>query len=187
MDLRPPARDTLEPCRVKAPRRRPDAWRSVVGNVVAAAFFCGGLTFHFVEHDGDHGTAKADLVAPAMAGEVTGSVGCVPAWGPLDERKPSDAIAFDVVRIEPDGSGAIHGKAPAGTVIHAVHACPGAGDVTVGSDGTFSVGVERLPVGRSVIRLRGTLPDGTAAMTLSGMAVTVQPDRKSRPDLAMVY
>lgn len=93
---------------------------------------------------------------------------------------------FDVLRVEPDGSAVIAGKAPAGSRLEIVNNDKVIAQTTVGSSGDFAAVLDNpLPPGDHEIILRAVGKDGASAQSQETATVSV-PAQKGGELLAMV-
>ena len=94
--------------------------------------------------------------------------------------------SFDLVRVEPDGSIVIAGKAAAGSVVEIVTGASVLGRTEVGPSGDFVVALDdRLKPGDYQIVLRSTAPDNVVATSTETAIVSV-PDSEAGQVLALV-
>ena len=96
------------------------------------------------------------------------------------------APAFDLLRVEPDGSVLVAGKAGAGALVEVLSGETVLGKTQAGASGDFVVVLdERLAPGDYRLALRATAPDGNAALS-EGTAIVSVPETKDGQVLAMV-
>ena len=103
--------------------------------------------------------------------------------------KPAQEIApptFDIVRVEPNGSMVIAGKAEPNARVEIINGSTVLGTATSGASGDFAAVLEEpLEPGDYQIVLRATTPDNLAATSLETAIVTV-PDDEAGQVLALV-
>ncbi|WP_048647745.1 LysM peptidoglycan-binding domain-containing protein [Nitratireductor soli] len=96
------------------------------------------------------------------------------------------APTFDVVRVEPDGSMVVAGRAAPNATVEIVHGATVLGTATSGPGGDFAAVLEDpLKPGDYQIVLRATTPDNVAATSVETAIVTV-PDNEAGQVLALV-
>ncbi|NTF31376.1 LysM peptidoglycan-binding domain-containing protein [Rhizobium skierniewicense] len=126
----------------------------------------------------DDGAPRPTPAAPAT-----------PPASPALVPAPGDAAqlpTFDVLRVEPDGSAVIAGKAPAGTTLEIVNNGQVIAKTPVESTGDFAAVLDNpLAPGDHQIILRATGKDGKVAQSAETATVSV-PSQKSGELLAMV-
>ncbi|MCD1644185.1 LysM peptidoglycan-binding domain-containing protein [Aurantimonas coralicida] len=99
----------------------------------------------------------------------------------------ADAPRFDLLRVEPDGSTIIAGRAPAESRIALMSGETVLGGDTAGIGGDFAVVLDApLPPGDHAITIRATLPDGTVSRSQETAIVSVPPRDRPGELLAMV-
>ncbi|HTV71607.1 MAG TPA: LysM peptidoglycan-binding domain-containing protein [Rhizobiaceae bacterium] len=129
---------------------------------------------------------------PAAVAELPASADPTPdPAAPKDERLPEPAAAavvpsFDVVRVEPDGSMVIAGKAALEALVEALSADATIGKTQSGGDGDFAIVLDQpLKPGDYEIKLRSTDKAGTVAMSVETAIVSV-PETPGGQVLAMI-
>ncbi|MBB3948008.1 nucleoid-associated protein YgaU [Rhizobium skierniewicense] len=126
----------------------------------------------------DDGAPRPTPAAPAT-----------PPASPASAPAPGDAAqlpTFDVLRVEPDGSAVIAGKAPAGTTLEIVNNGQVIAKTPVESTGDFAAVLDNpLAPGDHQIILRATGKDGKVAQSAETATVSV-PSQKNGELLAMV-
>jgi nucleoid-associated protein YgaU len=96
------------------------------------------------------------------------------------------APAFDLLRVEPDGSVLVAGKAGAGATVEVLSGETVLGKAEAGASGDFVVVLdERLAPGDYRLALRATAPEGGAALS-DGAAIVSVPEAEGGQVLAMV-
>ena len=96
------------------------------------------------------------------------------------------APAFDLLRVEPDGSVLVAGKAGAGALVEVLSGETVLGRAEAGASGDFVVVLdEQLAPGDYRLTLRATAPDGDATLS-DGTAIVSVPESKDGQVLAMV-
>lgn len=146
--------------------------------------------------DGASGDAvtAADVTGLVENPAVTDSVDAAANAGDRDEgRADGDAAAasqaprFDLLRVEPDGSTVIAGRAPADSSIALMSDKTVLGGDTAGIGGDFAVVLDApLPPGDHAITIRATLPDGSVTRSQETAIVSVPPRDRPGELLAMV-
>ncbi|EKF20360.1 LysM peptidoglycan-binding domain-containing protein [Nitratireductor pacificus] len=123
----------------------------------------------------------AQQAAPGPAAQPTGE----PAAQTGSEAEVI-APSFDLVRVEPNGSVVIAGRAAPGATVEIIHGATVLGTATSGPGGDFAAVLEEpLKPGDYQIVLRATTPDNVAATSLETAIVTV-PDNEAGQVLALV-
>jgi nucleoid-associated protein YgaU len=126
----------------------------------------------------------ASVAAPAAQPAAPGAETPVPpavAGGKQDRLAPS----FDLVRVEPDGSMVIAGRAAPDAKVEMLIGDKVIGEATAGADGDFAIVLDKpLEPGDYQIALRATGPDGT--VTSPETAIVSVPKTPEGQVLAMV-
>lgn len=101
---------------------------------------------------------------------------------------PSDVPTFDILRVEPDGSTVMAGKAAVGATVRLTDgAARVLGEEKVGPGGDFAIVLDTpLSVGEHQIRIEATKPDGAAAVSRETAIVSVPERGRESELLAMV-
>lgn len=119
--------------------------------------------------------------APASAASPPGSGTASPVSVPVSPP------TFDILRVEPDGSAVLAGKAPAGARVSLIDGERRIGGETANVAGEFVVVLEdRLPEGDHQLRLEATMPDGRALPSAEAAIVSVPEEGREGELLAMV-
>lgn len=123
------------------------------------------------------GTDNGAPAAPASA----------PATAPADnQQSAADLPVFDVLRVEPDGSAVIAGKAKAGSLLEILNNGQVISKADIGQSGDFAAVLDNpLPPGDHQLVLRSTDKDGKVVQSDEIATVSVPKD-KSGTLLAMV-
>ncbi|WP_029618431.1 Ig-like domain-containing protein [Pseudorhizobium marinum] len=117
------------------------------------------------------------------------SVATAPDTATADSTQPTAAPvtpAFDVLRVEPDGSTVIAGRAEPGATIEVNGGDAAIASTKVGPSGDFVIALdEPLPAGDYQLTLKATTPDGRTVTSDETATVSI-PDNASGKLLAMV-
>ena len=117
------------------------------------------------------------------------SVATAPDTATADSTQPTAAPvtpAFDVLRVEPDGSTVIAGRADPGATIEVNGGDAAIASTKVGPSGDFVIALdEPLPAGDYQLTLKATTPDGRTVTSDETATVSI-PDNASGKLLAMV-
>ena len=135
-------------------------------------------------------TPPADGAAtppPTMAAEPPATMAAEP---PADAAAPAPAgpvaPTFDVVRVEPDGSVVIAGKAASQALVELLSGATVLASTTAGAEGDFAIILdEPLKPGDYQITLRATPPGGTAIASLETAVLSI-PETPGGQVLAMI-
>ena len=135
-------------------------------------------------------TPPADGAAtppPTMAAEPPATMAAEP---PADAAAPAPAgpvaPTFDVVRVEPDGSVVIAGKAAPQALVELLSGATVLASTTAGAEGDFAIILdEPLKPGDYQITLRATPPGGTAIASLETAVLSI-PETPGGQVLAMI-
>jgi nucleoid-associated protein YgaU len=96
------------------------------------------------------------------------------------------APAFDILRVESNGSVLVAGKAEKGALVEVLSGTDVLGAIKAQANGDFAIVIEdRLKPGDYQLVLRQTLPDGRSANSIETATVSV-PDKPAGPVLALV-
>ncbi|KQT80361.1 hypothetical protein ASG54_07245 [Aureimonas sp. Leaf460] len=118
--------------------------------------------------------------APATA---TGETAATTAAADLGPPVPT----FDILRVEPDGSTVMAGKAAAGSTVRLTDGTSVLGEDKVGPGGDFAIVLDKpLPVGEHQIRIEATGADGAAATSRETAIVSVPEPGREDELLALV-
>ncbi len=131
-------------------------------------------------------TPGATLPADAAAAGGTEQAGKTgrPA-PPADAAKPTPA--FDVLRVEPDGSTVIAGKAEPNSTLEVTDGNAVVAKVQVGPSGDFAIVLDNpLPPGDHQLVLKATGKDGKSVVSEETATISIPVDKKSGKLLAMV-
>ncbi|WP_320199374.1 LysM peptidoglycan-binding domain-containing protein [Agrobacterium sp. rho-13.3] len=171
----------------------PDSLDETTSRLITTARTAAERTIAFLRGLPTDATAAAAQVR-RLAGVFTGTDdGAVlpqqPAAATAPTPAPTNAAqvpTFDVLRVEPDGSAVIAGKAAPGSKLEIVNNGQVIAQTTVQGSGDFAAVLENpLPAGDHEIILRATGKDGQAAQSQEIATVSV-PAQKSGELLAMV-
>jgi nucleoid-associated protein YgaU len=124
--------------------------------------------------------------APAEAKPADPTAAATPA--PATEPAKAEIVppAFDILRVEPDGSIVIAGQAPAGSKVEILAGSKVVGETTAGPEGDFAVVVDDpLKPGTHQIVLRATDEAAVVAMSPETAVVSI-PEQKDGQVLALV-
>ncbi|MES5097630.1 LysM peptidoglycan-binding domain-containing protein [Agrobacterium sp. BA1120] len=139
--------------------------------------------------DAREAAAQVRRLPGVFAGTDDGAPVPVAPTTPAPAAAPSDAAqlpTFDVLRVEPDGSAVIAGKAAPGSQLEIVNNGQVIAKTTAGGSGDFAAVLDNpLPPGDHEIVLRATGKDGKAAQSRETATVSV-PAQKNGELLAMV-
>jgi nucleoid-associated protein YgaU len=133
-----------------------------------------GLPFVRLTATGDLPTKTAPAAQSNTASTSPSQVSAAPIVLPTKPPDTRRAPAFDVVRVEPDGSAVIAGRAAPGVPVELLRGDEVLGRVVADQNGEFVLIPPRLPSGDYQIALRAKLPDGTDATSERSAAVTVE-------------
>ncbi|BDA84016.1 hypothetical protein Sa4125_15580 [Aureimonas sp. SA4125] len=101
--------------------------------------------------------------------------------------EPLVSPTFDIVRVEPDGSVVLAGRAPAGSAIVLLDGTTRIGGDTASASGDFVVALDdRLKVGEHQLTLQATAPDGRATTSAETAIVNIPEKGRENELLAMV-
>ncbi|MDN2567174.1 LysM peptidoglycan-binding domain-containing protein [Aquibium sp. A9E412] len=180
----------------------------LLGALIAAgatAYFAGALDPYLGRDapvvaalpEGDAQAGRDDAAAPQPATPITGADAPQDAGAEAPEAGPDGAgetpaatevvvPAFDLVRVEPDGSIVIAGRAAPGASVEVVTGSRTIGTAEAGPSGDFAVVLdEPLGPGDYEIVLRATSPDAVVATSIETAIVSV-PDSETGQVLALV-
>lgn len=132
--------------------------------------------------------AQISRLAGIFAGTDDGApVAPAPAATPADNQQPSNNLpVFDVLRVEPDGSAVIAGKAKAGSVLEILNNGQVISKADIGQSGDFAAVLDNpLPPGDHQLILRSTDKDGQVLQSDEIATVSVPKDKAGNL-LAMV-
>lgn len=124
--------------------------------------------------------------APAEAKPADPTAAATPA--PATDPAKAEIVppAFDILRVEPDGSIVIAGQAPAGSKVEILAGSKVVGETTAGPEGDFAVVVDDpLKPGTHQIVLRATDEAAVVAMSPETAVVSI-PEQKDGQVLALV-
>lgn len=126
--------------------------------------------------DGDAGKA------PDGSGE---RMAAAPSPGEGKEAGASEAPRFDIVRIEPNGDAVVAGRGKPNTVVEMLVDGKPVARALADPNGQFAIVPPPLPKGASEIVLRSRTADGQETRSPQTVAVSVSPEGKSRPLVAL--
>jgi nucleoid-associated protein YgaU len=112
----------------------------------------------------------------------------VPVPAPVTDPAKAEIVppAFDILRVEPDGSIVIAGKAPSGSKVEILTGSKVVGETTAGPEGDFAVVIDDpLKPGTHQIVLRATDEAAVVAMSPETAVVSI-PEQKDGQVLALV-
>lgn len=123
---------------------------------------------------------------PAEAKPNPGS-GSPPAAGAEPGKAAEAAVApsFDIVRVEPNGDAVVAGRGRPNTVIEMLVDGKPVAKALTDPNGQFAIVPPALPKGSSEIVLRSRTADGQEVRSPQSVAVSVAPEGKSRPLVAL--
>lgn len=98
---------------------------------------------------------------------------------------PEGTPAFDVLRVEPDGSNVVAGRTRPGAEVALMRDGRPFASATADAAGNFALVPPALPPGTSEITLQSTAPDGTRLTGRDSAVVVVAPDRRAKPLVAV--
>ncbi|TCQ12455.1 LysM domain-containing protein [Rhizobium sp. PP-F2F-G36] len=117
-------------------------------------------------------TDQANTAQPAPSGEAAAPSSTATPAAPTEMADGTDTPSFDVVRVEPDGSTVIAGRAEPNSKLEIVNGNAVVGTADVGGTGDFAAVFDKpLPPGDYQLTLRSTTPSG--AVTASDEVATV--------------
>ncbi|WP_288585398.1 LysM peptidoglycan-binding domain-containing protein [uncultured Methylobacterium sp.] len=108
-----------------------------------------------------------------------------PPAAPVQPAAPEGTPAFDVVRVEPDGSNVVAGRTRPGAEVALMRDGRPFARTTADAAGNFALVPPALPPGTSEITLQSTAPDGTRLTGRDSAVVVVAPDRRAKPLVAV--
>jgi nucleoid-associated protein YgaU len=94
--------------------------------------------------------------------------------------------AFDIARVEPSGDTVIAGRATPGAKVELLRNGKVHDRVVADASGQFAIVPPRLPAGDSELTLRATSPGGAPATSRQTVVVSVQPNLKDQPVVALM-
>jgi nucleoid-associated protein YgaU len=122
---------------------------------------------------------------PSATAPTAGSPAQAPAPAKSAPAKSAEAApAFDVVRVEPDGSSVVAGRAPPGAKVELLRNGQPIGEATADPSGAFAMTPPALPPGTHELSLRVSA-DGRSATSGEAVTVVVADDRKTAPVVAL--
>ncbi|PYE46103.1 LysM domain-containing protein [Rhizobium sp. PP-F2F-G20b] len=117
-------------------------------------------------------TDQANTAQPAPSGEAAAPSSTATPAAPAETADGTDTPSFDVLRVEPDGSTVIAGRAEPNSKLEIVNGNAVVGTADVGGTGDFAAVFDKpLPPGDYQLTLRSTTPSG--AVTASDEVATV--------------
>ncbi|PYE28642.1 LysM domain-containing protein [Rhizobium sp. PP-CC-3A-592] len=115
---------------------------------------------------------QANTAQPAPSGEAAAPSSTATPAAPAETADGTDTPSFDVLRVEPDGSTVIAGRAEPNSKLEIVNGNAVVGTADVGGTGDFAAVFDKpLPPGDYQLTLRSTTPSG--AVTASDEVATV--------------
>ncbi|CZT34718.1 LysM peptidoglycan-binding domain-containing protein [Rhizobium sp. 9140] len=115
---------------------------------------------------------QANTAQPAPSGEAAAPSSTATPAAPAKTADGTDTPSFDVLRVEPDGSTVIAGRAEPNSKLEIVNGNAVVGTADVGGTGDFAAVFDKpLPPGDYQLTLRSTTPSG--AVTASDEVATV--------------
>lgn len=132
------------------------------------------------------GDASPDAATPA-APPAADPVATLPSEAAQQAAPGSDIPSFDVLRVEPDGSTVLAGKAPAGAVISLRDGATVLGTEVADAAGTFVVILEKpLGVGDHQIQIEAKTADGRLVTSVETAIVSIPEKGRESELLAIV-
>ncbi len=190
--------------------------RVVIGLLALAATAGAVLSIEKMLHDRsaeDDAVAETVILPPSSGGRVSGSpasesqdrsvskavetaaknVAALTGVAGLGEEKRRDQTgrddglpAFDIARVEPSGDTVIAGRATPGATVELLRNGKVHDRVVVDASGQFAMVPPRLPTGDSELTLRSRPRDGASAISKQSVVVSVQPNLKDQPVVALM-
>ncbi|MET0369631.1 MAG: LysM peptidoglycan-binding domain-containing protein, partial [Methylobacterium sp.] len=109
----------------------------------------------------------------------------VPGAEPGKAAEAAIAPSFDIVRVEPNGDTVVAGRGRPNTVIEMLVDGKPVAKALTDPNGQFAIVPPALPKGSSEIMLRSRTADGQEVRSPQSVAVSVAPEGKSRPLVAL--
>src|SRR3984893_17808281 len=133
------------------------------------------------------GIQDQDLIALATSLAET-KIGAAALVVPPSSPGTGDGLmlAFDIARIEPSGDAVIAGRAAPGESVELLRDGALHDRVVADQSGQFVMVPPRLPPGDHKLTLRSRQPDGEQATSKQSVVVTLQPNLKVRPVVAVM-
>lgn len=125
---------------------------------------------------------SANAPAPGSAASSPPAASSVPASPP---RAAAVAPSFDIVRVEPDGSSVVAGRAPAGSTVELLRNGQPISTAVADASGAFAMVPPALEPGTHELTLRCTV-DGQVLQSGDAVSVVVAGDRKTAPMVALM-
>lgn len=101
-------------------------------------------------------------------------------------RDEAGVPAFDIARVEPSGDTVVAGRATPGATVELLRNGRVHDRVVADASGQFAMVPPRLPAGESELTLRSSPPGGAAATSKQTVVVSVQPNLKDAPVVALM-
>ena len=101
-------------------------------------------------------------------------------------REEAGIPSFDIARVEPSGDTVIAGRATPGATVELLRNGRVHDHVVADASGQFAMVPPRLPAGESELTLRSSPPGGAAAASKQTVVVSVQPNLKDAPVVALM-
>ncbi|WP_207182314.1 LysM peptidoglycan-binding domain-containing protein [Methylobacterium indicum] len=157
----------------------------VAGFVLIGVAASGTRLFSLVSPDAEPPVSTPAPVAalPAPSPAISAPVAPVPA-APAPAA-PEGTPAFDIVRVEPDGSSVVAGRTRPGAEVALLRDGRPFASTRADAAGNFALVPPTLPPGTSEITLQSTAPDGTRLTGRDSAVVVVAPDRRAKPLVAV--
>ena len=130
---------------------------------------------------------SGDATAAPEAGKAPADGGEKPT-GTADPDKAAEATGaprFDIVRVEPNGDAVVAGRGRPNTVVEMLVDGKPVAKALADPNGQFAIVPPALPKGSSEIMLRSRTADGQESRSPQSVAVSVSPEGKSRPLVAL--
>ncbi|KQT50818.1 hypothetical protein ASG43_06015 [Aureimonas sp. Leaf454] len=133
------------------------------------------------------GATTADAGAEGAASTEAASGAATSGSAGPDRAAAPEAPSFDILRVEPDGSTVMAGKAPAGSTVRLVDGTTTLGQETAGPAGDFAIVLDKpLAVGEHQIRIEAAGGSGPAVTSRETAIVSVPQRGRENELLALV-
>ncbi len=127
--------------------------------------------------------AKSSAAKPEALQELSPGGPASPAARP--EAPEAGTPSFDIVRVEPDGSAVVAGRAAPDSTVELLRDGQPFARVQADPAGQFALTPPDLPAGNSEITLRMTAPGGKTVTSRQSVVVVVAPKRDAKPLIAL--
>ncbi|MBC8128697.1 MAG: LysM peptidoglycan-binding domain-containing protein [Rhizobiaceae bacterium] len=140
------------------------------------------------DRSGRPSDGAADPASPAAPDVSTPSPAALPpAGGEQPEAGELEPPTFDILRVEPDGSALVAGRAPAGATITLYDGEKPVAKESASGDGEFVIVLDPpLPVGDHALRIGVELPDGRLMTSAETAIVSIPEAGREKELLAIV-